>query len=144
MPEVSGTTRGKSEIFSVTKMGICETVSVSGWRNSRTRARGRSGLGAASVRHFENRQLLFRPCNLKERPRSRNPVIKVPLHNGRNDDGFIQRRGPSIRWRNSTMEIVGPSFDRMSQMRDAEIRGLDLVDAGEQVRRFREMFVQSP
>ena len=27
---------------------------------------------------------------------------------------------------------------------DAEIRGLDLVDAGDQVRRFREMFVQSP
>jgi PAS domain S-box-containing protein len=32
----------------------------------------------------------------------------------------------------------------MSLMRDAEIRGSDLVDAGDQVRRFREMFVQSP
>jgi PAS domain S-box-containing protein len=29
-------------------------------------------------------------------------------------------------------------------MRDAEIRSLDLVDAGDQVRRLREMFVQSP
>jgi PAS domain S-box-containing protein len=32
----------------------------------------------------------------------------------------------------------------MSQMRDAEIPGSDLVDAGDQIRRFREMFVQSP
>jgi hypothetical protein len=29
-------------------------------------------------------------------------------------------------------------------MRDAEIPGSDLVDAGDQIRRFREMFVQSP
>jgi PAS domain S-box-containing protein len=40
--------------------------------------------------------------------------------------------------------LSGPPFDRMSQMRSTEIRASDLADAGDQVRRLREMFVQSP